>query len=63
MPIKKFCLTGKQQRMDFHSQHGFMQIRLKTDTGQKKSLFKKHVVGKFTIVGVQVKKTLNLVKP
>ena len=41
----------------------FGQIREKTTKGQQKSLFKEHVVGIFTIIRVQAKKTLNLVKP
>ena len=49
--------------MDLFLQNGFGQIRTKTNTEQKKSLFMEHAAGKFTIVRVQAKETLNLVKP
>ena len=41
----------------------FGQISIKTSSGQLKSLFMEHVVGKFTIVWEKAKKTLNLDKP
>ena len=56
-------ISGKQVRQDLLRFSKFGQIRKKTGTGQQKSLFMEHVVGKFTIVRVKAKKTLNLVKP
>ena len=48
--------------MDFLRFSKFGQIGKKTSSGQGKSLFKELVVGKFTIVLVRAKKTLNKVK-
>ena len=62
MPIQKFYLTGKQQKLDLLRFSKFGQIRKKTGTEQKKSLFLEHAAGKFTIVWVKAKKTLDLVK-
>ena len=62
MSINVFYLTGNQKRKDLLRFSKFGQIRKKTSTGQRKSKFKEHVVGKFTIVMVATKKTLDLVK-
>ena len=63
MSITVFYLTGKQKRLDLLRFSKFGQITKKTSTGQTKSLFMEHVVGKFTIVGVKAaKKTSGLDK-
>ena len=57
-----FNLTGKQKMMTLLRFSKFGQIGKKTRKGQRKSLFKELVVGKFTVARVTAKKTLDQVK-